>query len=337
MSLEAESSDRNELLSETLLKEVSSQTLRAVDEYVEKQPREIQETLGPQEKRVLALLYEKDSATFEHSIGVAKIGLEEYQEFEPDLESEGISKEAFLRACELHDAGKVLLPDCILKNTKSWKDFEHLFEVQKTRDMDFVLQRVDVSRPQETHQMPKGGKLNYYDLVSLRVLFENNEEALRECQSYGFDIDTASFMDVIRSHQEKSKEIVLALDIPDKEIIAELVGSHHPYTKHQQEDYASTKEVLRMTEVTGELLHLNDVYQAVSQERPYHRKFREVEALYFIMEQIQQGEFKEAIGKRWIHRFMQKMHEQHTPIDSQDQYRYDQLAVFSSFKANPIE
>jgi len=337
MSLEVESNNSHPFLSETLLKEVSGQTSHAVNQYIEKQPREIQESLGIQERRVLALLYEKDPATFEHSIGVAKIGLEAFQEFEKDLASEGITKETFLRTCELHDAGKLLLPDCILKNTKSWKDFEQLFEIQKTRDTDFVLQRVDISRPPETHQMPKGGKLNYYDLVSLRVLFENNEQALAECQAYGFDVDTTSFMDVIRSHQESSKEIVLALDIPDKEIIAELVGSHHPYTKHQQEDFASTKEVLRITEVAGELLHLNDVYQAVRQERPYHRKFREVEALHFIMGQIQQGEFKETIGKRWIHRFLEKMQGENSNIDSEDQNKYDELVIFSSFEVAPTE
>lgn len=337
MSVEGESNNNEELLSETLSKEVSDQTTRAVDEYIERQLKEIQELLGPQERRVLALLYEKDPTTFEHSVGVAHIGYEEYEEFQKDLEAEGITKEVFLRACTLHDAGKLMLPECILQNTKSWADFAKLFEEQQAHDPDFVSQRTEASQQHETHQMPKGTKVNYYDLVSLRVLFKDNPQALEECKAYGFDADSTSFMDVIRSHQENSRKIINQLDIPEKDTIAELARSHHPYEKREGEDFPNTKEVLRFTEVTAELLHLNDVYEAMTQKRSYHRKLREVEALHFVMEQIQQGEFKETIGKRWIHRFLEKMQEQQIQIDSKDQNMYDELATFSSFETAPTE
>jgi hypothetical protein len=141
-------------------------------------------------------------------------------------------------------------------------------------------------------------------------------------------------MDVIRSHQENSRKIINQLDIPEKDTIAELARSHHPYDKREGEDFSNTKEVLRITEVTTELLHLNDVYEVITQQRSYHKKLRELEALHFIMEQIQQGQFKETIGKRWIHRFLQKMEEQEKQLDPDDQDTYQELATFSSFETH---
>lgn len=299
-------------IDELLDREISEKVLTETNTAIDALPSEIRETLGEEERRHLAHLQEKDPITFDHSLGVAVEAQNQLEEFEEDFKREGLSRESFLRASALHDIGKLALPDVVLKGKKGFGDFERMFFANINSAPSFIEEKLGSLGKLESDQSIsdidiktiESWNLNYRDFVSLSQTFQKEPEALVQCQAYGFDVDTMSFMDALRIHEERTKDIIRRMDIPDKDVVIEIAGSHHNYSKMEGEDFSQAKEVLRMTELAGELLHLNDVYHAITQARPYHKKRTEVEALYFILEEIHKGEFREDVGRRWMRRML---------------------------------
>lgn len=298
---------------EEIKSRLDEETLQATNKEIEKLPTEVQDLLGREERGLLALIDEKDQETFNHSLAVGKTAHMQLDEFGSDLDRQGMPREAFLRAALLHDVGKLSLPDCILKGSMTWRDFEDKFFELKNTDPDFINQRL-----LERGLMPPGSsienvsedeiramKLNYRDYVTLDQCYSDDEDNLEEIRKYNIDPSATSFMDALRLHETASRRLILQMEnIPDRYLVAELAGSHHNYSREKDEQYHPAKEVLRVSVLASELLHIVDVYQAIRQKRSYKESHSHIEAMYIIMKEAQEGEFDVGIVKRWLRRIL---------------------------------
>lgn len=293
----------------------------ALDEDLEKSGFENARQLFREEEfRYLGLLEKKDSLTLDHSIGVVRVLLQELPEFKNDLQEEmqkeGINFETLLSAAALHDIGKIGLPDHILKSTKKNIDLKNMLEQELNNADPFIEKRLHengilengVSLTEIPKEMQHVFLLDAREYLSLAVVFQNEPEALEECEAYGFDVNETSFMDVLRTHEEYSQRLVEGMEsLEDHGEIAHLVGTHHNYKNSNESKLGISSEILRISEFASELLHLADVFHAVMQERPYQQKTSEVKALSIIREQTEKGVFVEAIAKRWIKRALETL------------------------------
>jgi len=306
----------------------------AIQETIQKFEKispEMGDILGSEEGRYFALLGEKDEITLEHSVGVVEIASDQLEEFNPDLEKEGVSRETFLRACALHDIGKLDLPDCILKGTMTWQDFENKFFELKKSNPDFINQRLweaeILPKEESVQDLPdqevQEMELNYRDFINLEQCFAGNLEALQEIRDYHIDSQTTSFMDVLRWHEEKSRRIIEHMDIADQETVAELAGSHHHYSREEGEPYPQSKGVLRVSVLLSELVHLADVYHAISQSRLYKEKNSEIETLHIIMTETEKGGFQKEIAKRWVRHTLDNLPDQ---VDESEQAKFEEIS-----------
>lgn len=284
------------------LGELEQADIEAVRTRFKELPSEVKELISDEEAHYLALLNKKFDLYFNHSLEVARIAHREYDEFKDDLAAEGITKETFFRAALLHDVGKVGVPDCVLKGSFTDTYFREQFYSNLEADPDFIrAQLAKDGKNLDTMSDKDFMHLDLRDYVSLQQCFRDNPEAIDEIQRYGLDPYTESFMDAIRRHEQYSRDIISESNIPDRERVADLAGAHHQYKEHGEEGANVTKEVLRVSVVASELLHLADVHQAMIQRRRYaDRSNSPVDALYFILEETKAGAFHEPVVKRWM-------------------------------------
>lgn len=315
------------------LDRLDERTLQATNKEIEKLPPEVQDLLGREERGLLALIDKKDQATFSHSLAVAETASMQLEEFGGDLDRQGMPREAFLRAALLHDVGKLSLPDCILKGSMTWRDFEEKFFELKNTDFDFINHRL-----LERGLIPPGSsvgnmsdneiramKVNYRDYVTLDQCYSDDKDSLEEIRKYNIDPSAISFMDALRLHETASSQLILQMEnIPDGYLVAELAGSHHNYSREKDEQYHPAKEVLRVTVLASELLHLADVYQAIRQSRPYKQKHSHIEAMYIIMQEAQEGRFDVGIVKRWLRKILPSVKN----ADESEKDKLEKLAYF---------
>jgi len=306
--------------------------IQSIEKKIEQLPSEIGEILGLEERKYLTMLDQKDETTLAHSLGVSKIAHKQLSEFKEDLDKEGISPETFIRAAALHDIGKISLPDCVLKGTITWKAFESKFFTLKNSGPAFIdqrlLERGLLSPGASINGMPdeqiRDMRLDYRDFVTLEQCFAGDEASLDEIRRYNINPASTSFMDALRVHEAKSREIIKNTDIKDAALVAELAGSHHHYAKEAGEQFSRAKEVLRVSVSASELLHLSDVYHAIRQPRSYKKRYSEIEALHIIMNEAKQGIFRLDIAERW----MKQMLPNKDDVPPEEAERYGKLQAF---------
>jgi len=320
----------------TRAEQLDSTAIQSIEEKINQLPHEIGDILDLEERKYLTMLGQKDETTLAHSLGVSIIAHEQLSEFKEDLDKEGISPEIFIRAAALHDVGKLSLPDCVLKGTMTWKDFEDKFFALRKTDPDFINQRLrqagkisDELRVEDlSDEEIRGMGLNYRDFISLQQCYADDLASLQGIRAYGLNPETMSFMDALRIHEKKSSEIIKQTDIPDKEQIAELAGSHHHYAKETGEQFSRAKEVLRVSVLASELLHLADIYHAIKQPRSYKQSHSEVEALHIIMNEAKKGIFQLDIAKRWIKHMLEVFEKQTYRIAAEELPQYEEIQQF---------
>lgn len=315
------------------LETISPEEVGDIRKRIENFSPEIYKILGEEEIAYLALLQKKDDITFFHSLAVAETARLQLREFGRDLDNQNIPREAFLRAALFHDIGKLSLPDCVLKGTMTWNDFEDKFFTYKSTNPDFINQRliergiVSPSSGIETlsDKEIRDLQLNYRDFITLEQCFGDDDGKLDEIRSYGIDPRTTSFMDTLRLHEGMSKSIILQMDsIKDKSLVAELAGSHHHYSAEENEQFAEAKEVLRLSVETEEPLHIADVYTAIRQRRPYKGQHSHIEAMHIIVEEAKTGKFDAEIVKRWMKGAIINVE----PADKSEETKLEQLKDF---------
>lgn len=299
------------------------------------------EILNEEEIKYLAMLKQKDEITFTHSLEVLNAGKEKLRIFGHDLEKEGVSDKNFLKACILHDIGKINLPDCILKAAISHSNFENIFFKFKKQNPDFIDNRLrEMKLLKETQGINdfsndeiKKMVLDYRDLVSLEFLFAQEPEKLQEINDYGINPLTNSLFDVIRGHEEQSRKIIQNMEtVADKKIVAEIAGSHHGYKITHDGPFPVSKQVLRLTVLANELLHLADVYAALRQKRLYKERLSEMESLFILAEETQKGLFNKQIAKRWIKDSIENLEKKNYDFSNEDKKKYKTIKEFVETK-----
>jgi len=300
--------------------------------------------LGEEEKKYLALLRKKDQISFSHSFEVFNIGQKKIKIFGGDLQNEGVADEDFLKACVLHDIGKLKTPDCVLKSTLGEDEFESKFFEARKQNSAFIDSRLRelnlFSDAQTVNDLSdeeiKNLRLNYIDLIPLSSLFVDEPNKLQELKNYGFDPAVTSFFDVVRPHEKNSHDIIEKMQtLENKEIVAEIAGAHHGYTSGKQEKFPVAKQVLRLTVLTTELLHLADMYGAMRQKRYYNKgPLSEIGSLYKLIEKTRTGKFHEWLVKKWIKDSMEGLAQENYDFGQENQEEYKAVCAFISAGAN---
>ncbi len=310
----------------SMLDELNFDDLERTQERIQGLPPEIQGVIGPEEERILSVLHHKYEITFDHSFAVAEIANKQYEEFEKELEEASVSRDSYLRAALLHDVGKLGMPDPILKSSLSNRNFHDIFMHHKDNEPAFINSKLSTNG-KTVEDLSNGDieQLDYRDFVSLSQCYEGDEPALDEIRKFGIDPDTTSFMDALKMHERLSEQIVKNMDIPDKDVVAGIVGSHHHYSRKDDEVQGFPKDIIRISVTASELLHLADVYQAIVQQREYdEHPYSQIDALNIIMEQTEKGVFPADIAKRWMKQMMPDKND----ISPEEAERYDKLQVF---------
>jgi len=276
-------------------------------------PDYVKEVLNIDEANLLEELKTKDTKSYEHSLEVAELIREKFDLFADTITREGVSKKDMLRAATLHDIGKIDIPDCVLKDTTTWGEFktkfQELYNADNTayekwlKESNFLAE--DESIAEVSIEKFESKFNNHRDLIPLKELFANDDEKLGELKKYDIDSEL-SFMGALRLHEKCSAKRIKNIDnLENKEIIAELVGSHHDYQTNEKDSLVNSKALLNISVTAIELVHIADVHQALSQKRSYKDSMSQEDILYILMKDTQNGVFKESIAHRWInHSFL---------------------------------
>ncbi|MFH0805201.1 MAG: HD domain-containing protein [Patescibacteria group bacterium] len=311
-----------------LFPEVTAGAERVVCAELDRLPPEVSGCLDDEARQYLTLLEAKDHVWLEHSIGVLQLGAEVFSEFEGDLE---VPRDTFLLACALHDVGKLGVPDSVLRVELTSHDFQLRFFLLRQRGgagASYITRRLQergllepsrgvgdcsVEELQAMH-------LDYRDYVSLREFYGTNQAGTEEAERYGFDPDTVSFMDVIRRHERLSGELLRYLSRPDREQVALLAGNHHGYSRQPGEQQS----------VAATVLHLADLYHAITQRRPDDDEHTPIQALSAIVEQAQAGTVDAGIARHWVGSVLANLERQHLrlSVDRGDTERYAAVKQF---------
>ncbi|MFA5052258.1 MAG: hypothetical protein WC544_04365 [Patescibacteria group bacterium] len=295
--------------------EVGGVSIREMDTFthrLEKLPDHMKEALGPEEREMLRQVNEKDPITFEHSLAVARIVDTEWPAFSNDLKREGISYKDMARAAALHDVGKVALPDCILKSTLEDQQLADIFFqfVREQPDLatEIMRQKGRLSEKRTIDDVSRDAleRMDHRDVLPLNFLYRNDPGAMAEIVQCGLD-PHQTFMDALRTHEHKSRDFISRSSLSDREVVAALAGSHHNYNADAEVKYPRGSEMLTLSVTASELLHLSDVFQAMTGHRLYQKPLTESQALEEILQMADQGLFHKEVANRWVAEYKKRL------------------------------
>lgn len=293
---------------------------------------------------MLATLWLHDEETAVHSVDTYRIARDRIREplrltdppIEIDLSKafsrEGVSEEQFLRACLLHDIGKLAMPIEVLTNHITdtecadilFSHYEslgaHIREVLRYPEGEplpaspgtllFIL-RVAHIRPQ--------------GLVPVRLLLASDDERLAasgELAQLGLSLDD-SLLAIMQTHDKYSRSILSETGLP---LEADLAGAHHRHEK----DYSPTRHSLTVgvEEVSvdlSDIIHLSDVTQAMRSRRHYKRPESSPAVLAELVSHANYDMVDPFITYLWI---TDRLERQTDPIDPADEKHYQVIRMF---------
>ncbi len=283
-------------------------------------------------------LYDKELA--HHSIETYRIAKEkiskrlDYGIVLTDLmKQEGVSRSEFLRACFLHDVGKVEIPSFILNNKVSIDEMNVILSniVFKNKDQDVIdkinqIAGADISDLKDEEALIKilrKSNLRSVHFVPAKEILRPDEQT--KLVERGFDLNM-SIIDIIKHHEEYSKNI---LEQADLKIESELAGSHHNY-HGQGSPYPISVDSLTISSDLAELITLSDIEEALTASRTYNQSgFSKPKALSIIMEEVDNGLIKDPkIAYLWVNDEI-KMLEENPPEDLTEEDKKDIALVKS--------
>lgn len=281
----------SELINENLL---VSEIERVRDKY-----QEVLSTidfLTEQDLKILTILELYDEELVLHSLETYRIAKEKSErvlDFNIKLidlfASEGVTPEQFLRACLLHDIGKIEIPNFIINNAIHNQEMELLLRnlVLDEKDAPTLLklnertgESLDINNASELSEI-----LNKYNLRSVHFVPVKsilNEEEKEILLSHGFDLNL-SLMDIIRTHEEHSQAILKKEGLI---VESELAGSHHNY-HGKGSPYPLTLDALNISVDMAELIRIADMTEALTASRSYNKNgFSFPRVLRIILEEM---------------------------------------------------
>ena len=260
----------------------------------EQLPSQAKEVLDGEAERWLQALWKKDETTLRHSLGVTAMIDQAWPAFAAQLEAEGITYPDLIRAAALHDVGKLDMPDCILKSALHREQLGEVcraFASEQPEQATALLQQKGVLTPEQTVadiSEAMWAKLDYRDAVSLGYLFRNNPAARAEIIQSGLD-PQLSFYDALKMHEGKSAAYLTQAQLPNREIVASLAGSHHNY--RDKADLAHPRG--------SALLKFLDTLQTMTHGRQFQEALSENEAQERITGLVRKGILDEAVVNQW--------------------------------------
>ena len=268
--------------------------------------------------RVLTCLELFDRATFEHcqrTWGLAKEKLESTAAvgtyFREELAKEGLTVEHILRACLLHDCGKMCLDRAVLNDEHTDGEWEMVNEKFCTRVYGAEL---GVEKSAElkkyTDEYPSHRAIHHVPYEALAELGESERERVEALRAKGVNV-SLPLAELIAAHQEHSGE-TLEAENPD-DPAAVLVAHHHPIGvlgtlgSPEEEKYGTGLSVLRsgMTLATEmgyaiDILRLSDIYDAYHSARVYKPGHPSLAAYEYLLKEADRGVIKTKVAEAWV-------------------------------------
>jgi HD-GYP domain-containing protein (c-di-GMP phosphodiesterase class II) len=294
----------HELVMEGLLKSQSARVMEKYS-YIFSQMQEVNE----RDLEMFTILELYDKGTARHCAETYRIAREKLEKrlasgvvlgklFEQEL----VTLDEFFRACLLHDIGKVDIPRSVINHPMNDTQMDLYLRdlVVEHHDPD-ILARLEeaggikphIATAEELEAYLKEHQLRSVHFVPARMVL--HEEEVEELEERGFDPDQ-SIMDIIKTHEARSREILTEAGMP---VEGELAGMHHNYegaTSH----YPLALSSLHISVDLSELLHIADVQQALSAVRSYKTGFSKPRVLRIIMEEVRRGRIAEEAAYLWV-------------------------------------
>lgn len=255
--------------------------------------------------KILTALELFDKGTFEHSLRtyiIAKEILEtRITKLAKEIEQEGVILKQFYLACLFHDLGKLTIPKFIINSVVSDEVWTYLFMELPPEQQDEIL--IGYSLPFPDAYRSDHEKLhdffNQHDFRAVTVVPANKafnkQEELEIFAKRGID-SNLPLMKIIEPHEKESKNILKKLGYGLEALLA---GHHHNYnpSKNQDiEDPTSTSALQVMVEITSDIIHTIDVYDALISHRAYSAKFSPLQILSSIIHHVEIGRIK----NKWV-------------------------------------
>jgi hypothetical protein len=260
-------------------------TVRHVEKHYE---RELSDSsfLTPQDWEMLAVLWLYDKETFVHSIDTYRIAHQRIHRplYLPDhsltinlskeFSREGVTEEQFLRACLLHDIGKLAMPiEVVTNHTTDTECVRILFAHYDSlaSSIRTALENPDGPLPATPEALLTALRTKQkrpQSLVPVRLLFTEKEclSAEEKLSHLGLTLDD-SILTIMRVHDTYSQKILTEEGFP---IEAELAGAHHRHREqYSPTPHTITIGALQVSIDLSDIIHLADVTEAMRSQRHY--------------------------------------------------------------------
>ncbi|MFZ6036260.1 MAG: hypothetical protein ACOYUK_03905 [Patescibacteria group bacterium] len=268
-------------------------------------PEQAREVIGPEERALLERIAAKDQVTHEHSLAVTELVHRVWPAFAEELQQDGISYPAMIRATALHDVGKLTLPDCILKSNLQHDDLRGLFidfcHEQPERANELLRAKGLLSGKRTVEELSEAtiAGLDHRDLIPLAFLYRANPSAQAEIISSGLDMQM-TFLEALKRHEAASQEIISGTEIPDRNLVAALAGTHHNYRADSEVHYQVSNEERTLPVTAAELLHVTDIYQSMVGARRYQPSMTEADAMARLRQMAEERILRKDVVERWV-------------------------------------
>lgn len=311
--------------------------LEAAEEYVERlyaQNLSDAPFLTKQDWDMLTAIWIYDPETMDHSIETYHIAREridrplELKEhsvvinLSQEFSREGVQRDQFLRACLLHDVGKIAVPVEILTNHTSDTECAHILFAHYDSLGTAVREALAYTPEQPLPDSPEallralqGVSVRPQRLVPVRYMLSSETEQAAVAAGLtrlGLTLDD-SLLTIMRTHDRYSRSILSEESLP---IEAELAGAHHRHEKeYSPTQHTITIGTLQVSVDLADIIHLADVTQAMKSRRHYKESQSELVVLATLVEHADHGLVDPFITYLWI---ADEWYRVRRPVDSAD-------------------
>ncbi len=316
-----------------------------------------------QDWEMLAILHDHDADTGKHSVDTYKIARDKINRplrlssntddvfpltFRQMFAEENVPVDRFLRACLLHDIGKLAMPPALLTN--------HIHddicaEILFAHEADLAEPIRRALELKTTDPLPQDAKslLDALDAKGLRpqsilpikfLLAEEDVEQMRDVlhqlqiKAHGtlrhLTIDD-SLLTVLRTHEAYSERMLKSAGLSLEAILA---GSHHSRTRQPQEkiengvSYKIALGTLQVTINIADLIHLSDVTEALLSERSYKGAMTPLATLAKLVEHAERGLVDPFVTYLWVADDMVRYEEKNLPETEADVEQKKKIETF---------
>lgn len=301
------------------------------------------EFLTKKDWEMLTTLWLYDPETADHSVETYRIAHERIERpielkehavvinLSQEFSREGVSKEQFLRACLLHDIGKLSIPIEVLTN--------HLTDAECARilyanyeSLESVVREVLSCAPPQA--LPGSSEELLRELRAVHV----RPQALvpvRQMLAPGAEVSVAtglthlnltlndSLLTIMRTHDRYSRTILTEEELP---VEAALAGAHHRHEKeYSPTSHTITIGTLQVSVDLADIIHLSDVTQAMDSRRHYKESQSELIVLATLVEHASHGLVDPFLTYLWV---ADEMKNKSFPVESGEQASYRTIETF---------